>query len=131
MVLLTEFDIQYVTRKVIKGCAIVEFLAQQPLEGDQCEFEFPDEGANAITIQKWKMYFDGAVNYKGAGIRVIIVTPEGEAPLGQKVDVFNYQQYSRIRSVYLWIRNFGGSRSKGRRGLWRFNVGSPPSVRGM
>ena len=28
MVLLTEFDIQFVTRKVIKGRAIVEFLAQ-------------------------------------------------------------------------------------------------------
>ena len=59
MVLLTEFDIQYVTRKVIKGRAIAEFFTQQPIEGDQYEFEFLDEEINAITVQKWKMYFDG------------------------------------------------------------------------
>ena len=68
MVLLTEFDIQYVTRKVIKRRVIAEFLAQQPIDGDQYEFEFPDEETNAITIQKLNMYFDGAVNYNGAGI---------------------------------------------------------------
>ena len=50
MVLLTEFDIQYVTRKVIKGRAIAEFLAKQPIERDQYEFKFPDEETNAITI---------------------------------------------------------------------------------
>ena len=50
MVLLTEFDIQYITRKVIKGRAIAEFLAQQPIEGDQYEFNFPDEETCAITI---------------------------------------------------------------------------------
>ena len=32
------------------------------------------------------MYFDGAVNYKGAGIGVIIVTPEGEVlPLAKRL----------------------------------------------
>ena len=46
MVLLMEFDFQYVTRKVIKGRAIAEFLAQQPIEGEQYEFEFPDEETN-------------------------------------------------------------------------------------
>ena len=53
-------------------------MAQQPIEGDQYEFDFPDEETCAITVQKWRMYFDGAVNYKGPGIGVIIVTPEGE-----------------------------------------------------
>ena len=55
MVLLTEFDIQYVTRKMIKGRAIAEFLAQQPIEGEQYKFEFPDEETHAITVQKWRM----------------------------------------------------------------------------
>ena len=86
MILLTEFDIQYITRKVIKGRAIAEFLAQQPIEGDQYEFEFLDEETNAITVQKWKMYFDGAVNYKRAGIGVIVVTPKGEIlPLAKRL----------------------------------------------
>ena len=61
-------------------------MAQQPIEGDQYEFEFPDEETNAITVQKWKMYFDGAVNYRGAGIGVIVVTPEGEMlPLAKRL----------------------------------------------
>ena len=43
LVLLTEFDIEYLTSKVIKGRAVAEFLALQPVEGDQYKFEFPDE----------------------------------------------------------------------------------------
>ena len=43
LVLLTEFDIEYLTSKLIKGRAVAEFLALQPIEGDQYKFEFPDE----------------------------------------------------------------------------------------
>ena len=35
LVLLIEFDIEYLTSKVIKGRVVVEFLALQPVEGDQ------------------------------------------------------------------------------------------------
>ena len=34
LVLLSEFDIEYVTQKVIKGRAVAEFLAQNPIEED-------------------------------------------------------------------------------------------------
>ena len=33
LVLLTEFDIQYLTKKTIKGRAVAEFLALNPIEG--------------------------------------------------------------------------------------------------
>ena len=63
LVLLTEFDIIYTTKKTIKGRAIAEFLALTPRVSDeQFEFEFPDEGLNAIEVQGWVLYFDGAVN---------------------------------------------------------------------
>ena len=79
VVLLTEFDIVYMTKKTIKGRAIAEFLALTPRESDeQFEFEFPDEGLNAIEVQGWVLYFDGAMNYKGAGIGVLLITPTGE-----------------------------------------------------
>ena len=43
-VLLSEFDIVYVTQKVIKGSALVDYLAQQPLNDYQpMHSEFPDE----------------------------------------------------------------------------------------
>ena len=35
LVLLTEFDIDYVARKVVKGRAVVDFVAQNPIDDGQ------------------------------------------------------------------------------------------------
>ena len=35
LVLLTEFDIEYITTKVIKGRAVAEFLALNAVEGEE------------------------------------------------------------------------------------------------
>ena len=49
LVLLTEFDIDYVAKKVVKGRAVVDFLAQSPVDDRQeWELEFPDEHLEAI-----------------------------------------------------------------------------------
>ena len=78
LILLSEFDIEYVTQKVIKGRAVAEFLAQQPVEDEQeIDISLPDEEIGLIESQGWKMYFDGAMNQKGAGIGVILVSPMG------------------------------------------------------
>ena len=43
LVLLTEFDIEYIITKVIKGRAVVEFLALNTVEREeQWDLEFPD-----------------------------------------------------------------------------------------
>ncbi|KAL0315211.1 UNVERIFIED_CONTAM: hypothetical protein Scaly_2878300 [Sesamum calycinum] len=69
-----------VPKKVVKGRAVAEFLAQQPIDDDQeWSLEFPDEHLRSITVQGWRMYFDGASNKAGAGIGVIIVTPVSDA----------------------------------------------------
>ena len=88
LVLLTEFDIDYVAKKVVKGRAVADFLAQNPLnEEEEFELEFPDEYLGAIEIQGWSMHFDGAVNSRGAGIGVILITPDGEMiPMAKKLD---------------------------------------------
>ena len=40
-----------------------------------------------IECREWKLYFDGAVNNRGAGLGVILVTPEGETiPMAKKLD---------------------------------------------
>ena len=42
--LLSEYDIQYVTQKAIKGSILADHLAHQPLEEYQpMKFDFPDE----------------------------------------------------------------------------------------
>ena len=40
-----------------------------------------------IEYREWKLYFDRAVNNKGARLGVILVTPEGETiPMAKKLD---------------------------------------------
>ena len=66
-------------KKVIKGRAVADFLAQNLVDdGQEWELEFPNEYLGAIEIQTWTMYFDGAVNSRGVGIGVILISPEGE-----------------------------------------------------
>ena len=88
LVLLTEFDIDYVAKKVVKGRAVADFLAQNPLnEEEEFKLEFPDEHLGEIEIQGWRMYFDGAVNSRGVGVGVILITPDGEMiPMAKKLD---------------------------------------------
>ena len=78
LLLLSEFDIEYVTKKVIKGRAVAEFLANRPIDSDYKEdLEFLDEQLNMVdtTERTWVMYFDGAINRRGDGLGVIITTP--------------------------------------------------------
>ena len=58
-VLLSEFDILYVSQKAIKGSAIADFLAERANE----EYE--------------PMSFDGASNALGHGVGAILISPEG------------------------------------------------------
>ena len=89
LVLLTEFDIEYVTTKVIKGRAVVEFLALNAVEGEeQWNLEFPYKNLALIEYHEWKLYFDGAVNNKSAGLGVILAMLEEETiPMAKKLDV--------------------------------------------
>ena len=67
LVLLTEFDIEYITIKVIKGRAVGEFLALNAVEGkEQWNLEFSDKNLALIEYREWKLYFDGAINNRGA-----------------------------------------------------------------
>src|SRR5262249_60117465 len=49
LVLLSEFDIEYLTKKAVKGRAVAEFLAQSPVaDNEPWNLEFPDEHMGAI-----------------------------------------------------------------------------------
>ena len=80
---LNQFDITYVTQKAVKGYVIVEHLAHLPLPiFDEINSKFLDE--DLMTIQDprdlvWSLYFDGAMNMKGRGIGVVLLSPEGMA----------------------------------------------------
>ena len=73
---------------MVKGIAVADFLAQNPLtDEEEWELEFPNEYLGTIEVQGWKMHFDGVVNSRGAGIGVILITPEGEMiPMAKRLE---------------------------------------------
>ena len=85
-ILLTEFDIIYVTRTAMKAQALADHLAENPVDGDYEPLDryFPDEEINSIEEvgsngnQAWQLYFDGATNIKGTGIGAILISPTGK-----------------------------------------------------
>ena len=58
------------------------------VEGEkQWTLEFSDENLALIECLKWKLYFDGAVNNRGARLGVILVMPKRKTiPMAKKLD---------------------------------------------
>ncbi|XP_050875520.1 uncharacterized protein LOC127079143 [Lathyrus oleraceus] len=90
--LLSEYDIQYVPQKAIKGSILSDYLADQPVEDyEPLKFDFPDE--DILLIKRdyeepgpeegpepglwWRMMFDGSSNYSGHGIGADLMNPKG------------------------------------------------------
>ncbi|RVW18052.1 Retrovirus-related Pol polyprotein from transposon 17.6 [Vitis vinifera] len=72
LVLLTEFDIHYVSQKSIKGSVVVDHLASLPIiESRPIDDDFPDEEFVAMTrLSGWRMYFDGAANHSETALEL-------------------------------------------------------------
>ncbi|KAG8498795.1 hypothetical protein CXB51_005149 [Gossypium anomalum] len=81
-ILLSEFDIVYVSQKAIKGSAVVDFLASRALEDyEPLNFDFPNEELMCIATTEdspWKLNFDGASNAVRNGIGAVLVSPNGD-----------------------------------------------------
>jgi len=85
--LLSEYDIVYVTQKAIKGSALADFLAHQPVEDYQPMLpDFPDEDISTLfqageyenDAKTWTLFFDGASNVMGHGIGAVFISPENQ-----------------------------------------------------
>ncbi|XP_059295551.1 uncharacterized protein LOC132048886 [Lycium ferocissimum] len=85
-ILLSEFDIQYVTQKAVKGQALADLLAGCPVDINPVPLwiYFLDEEIMTIEGEEsedelgWKVYFDEAVNFKGSGIEAVLVSDSGQ-----------------------------------------------------
>ncbi|PKI68229.1 hypothetical protein CRG98_011365, partial [Punica granatum] len=79
---LTEYDIEYVSRTLVKGQAIADHLAEFPIDDDTpINSHFPEKGILQVSDEEetpgWKMYFYGAV----------LISPEGHHfPVASKID---------------------------------------------
>ncbi len=80
VMLLSEFDIQYVNQKAIKGQAIADHLVDAPLVADHpLIMEFPDEHLCLIKNQPvWNLSFDGSYTSHGSRASTLLVTPQGD-----------------------------------------------------
>ncbi|XP_050919278.1 uncharacterized protein LOC127136799 [Lathyrus oleraceus] len=88
--LLSEYDIQYVAQKAIKGSVLADHLTHQPLEDYQpLKFGFPDEDIMVVKDvesselndglepnEGWALMFDGASNAIGHGIGAVLMSPK-------------------------------------------------------
>ncbi|KAG9458893.1 hypothetical protein H6P81_003401 [Aristolochia fimbriata] len=75
--LLSEFEINFVPQRAIKGQALANFLADHPVPAEwELTEEFPDEEIFLVEVlPPWEMYFDGAAQRNGAGAGVLFVSP--------------------------------------------------------
>ncbi|XP_058189161.1 uncharacterized protein LOC131306756 [Rhododendron vialii] len=85
--LLAEFDLKYMTRKLVKGRAIAEFLTDHLVtEAEAEDFMFLDEDILCLLNDTWQLYFDGALNQCGYGIGLLQVSPNNShIPLSYKL----------------------------------------------
>ncbi|XP_024172024.1 uncharacterized protein LOC112178037 [Rosa chinensis] len=93
---LSEFSLQYVPQKAVKGQAIADFLAHHPmldipavrdLEVAAEATDLPDLGClpeyvtlyqATISLQSWVLYFDGSRTDTLAGAGVVLENPVGD-----------------------------------------------------
>nr|CAN76420.1 hypothetical protein VITISV_005041 [Vitis vinifera] len=80
LVLLTEFDIHYVTQKFIRWSIVADHLASLLVsDGRAIDDDFPDEDVVAVTnLLGWRIYFDGATNHSRYGISVLLISLHGD-----------------------------------------------------
>jgi hypothetical protein len=66
---LGEFDIEFCPRQVIKSQILADFVSEWT------EIQMPPLKERP---EHWIMYFDGALNLEGAGVGVLLISPQGE-----------------------------------------------------
>ncbi|XP_070050637.1 uncharacterized protein [Nicotiana tomentosiformis] len=81
-----DWDIAANLRKAVKGQPLADHLAENHVGGEYklVKTYFPDKEVSFIgehiadAYDGWRMFFNGAVNFKGVGIRAILVSEIGQ-----------------------------------------------------
>ena len=78
MMILSEFDIEYIEHKEIKGQAIADQLVHFPIQNDaHIQVDFPAKHFMYMTKRTWKMFFDRSFMKNSLGSGVLFVSPHG------------------------------------------------------
>ncbi|XP_070037130.1 uncharacterized protein [Nicotiana tomentosiformis] len=81
-ILLSEFDIVYMTQKAVKGQVLAYHLAKNHVGGEYEPLKtyFPDEEVSFVgediteAYNEWRIFFDGAADFKRVGIGAVLVS---------------------------------------------------------
>lgn len=69
---LLEFDLVYVSQKVVKDQTLVDFQVDHPYYPIQTSNE-----DDCITLTSWQLYFNGSKTKRGSRVGIVIVSPRG------------------------------------------------------
>ena len=79
---LGAFDIKYMPRTSVKGQVLADLtaeFAEPPIEIVAKGQNMDGKSVGTISVQeplRWKVYVDGAVNQKGSGVRLVLISPK-------------------------------------------------------
>ena len=80
--ILGAFDIKYMPHTSVKGQVLVDLVAKfakTPLQERVEKQNMDKKLVGAISLQEpltWKVYVDGAVNHRGSGVRLVLISLE-------------------------------------------------------
>ena len=80
--ILRDFDIKYMPRTSVKGQVFTDLMVEFveiPPEDKLEEQNMDEKSVGVISLQEplsWKVYIDGAVNHRGSGVGLVLVSPE-------------------------------------------------------
>ena len=79
---LGAFDIKYMPQTSVKGQVLADLtaeFAEPPIEIVVKGQNMDGKSVGTISVQeplRWKVYVDGAVNQKGSGVRLVLISPK-------------------------------------------------------
>ncbi|XP_074299458.1 uncharacterized protein LOC141630565 [Silene latifolia] len=92
----------------MKGRAVADFLAYNPIE--QTEYvdtwSFPDGDVIHVENDVWHLYFDGASNYMGYGVGILLILPTGKhVPVSIKMYFNGTNNAAEYKECLLGLRS--------------------------
>ncbi|XP_075634002.1 uncharacterized protein LOC142606572 [Castanea sativa] len=110
---LGAYDVKYMSRTAIKGQVLADFVAEFTEGGIRQEdvmLVVMSIGLRSVLL--WEVYMDGACNRKGAGIGIVLITPEKlvmEKSLRLRfVATNNEAKYEALLAGAQMVRHLGG-----------------------
>nr|XP_023897064.1 uncharacterized protein LOC112008925 [Quercus suber] len=116
--ILGAFDIKYMPCTSIKGQVLADLVvefAESPEEEKMEEQNMDGKSVRMISVQEpasWKVYVDGAVNHRGSGMGLVLISPESiTIKKSLRLDfsaINNEVEYETLLEGMIMVQKMGG-----------------------